>query len=125
MNRLFGTKKKEEPKIVAPVKEEPKIDLVEQAKKVENRVNELDGKVNAMDAEIQQLYLKLRSCRGTQRDFMKQKLVHLLKRRKLLGGQQKNYFSHQMALENVAFTQENIQNTMEMVSNSFDSRPLL
>jgi charged multivesicular body protein 5 len=68
-----------------------------------------------MDDEIQQLYLKLRSTRGTQRDFMKQKLVNLLKRRKLLGSQQKNYMSHQMALDNVAFTQENIQNTMEMV----------
>lgn len=34
MNRLFGTKKKEEPKIVQPVVEEKKIDLVEQAKKV-------------------------------------------------------------------------------------------
>lgn len=37
MNRLFGTKKKEEPKIApapAPKEEDKKIDLVEQAKKV-------------------------------------------------------------------------------------------
>lgn len=34
MNRLFGTKKKEEPKIVAPVVEEKKYDLMEQSKKV-------------------------------------------------------------------------------------------
>lgn len=79
-------------------------------------MNELDSKINAMDAEIQQLYLKLRSTRGTQRDFMKQKLVNLLKRRKMIGGQQKNYMQHQMALDNVAFTQENIQNTMEMAT---------
>ncbi len=115
MNRLFGTKKKEEPKIVAPPKEEKQVDLIEQSKKVENRVNELDGKMSAMDAEIQSLYMKLRSQRGTQRDFSKQKLLNLLKRRKMMGNQQKNYMQHQMALDNVAFTQENIQNTMEMV----------
>lgn len=35
MNRLFGTKKPEEPKVAAPPKEEEKqIDLVEQSKKV-------------------------------------------------------------------------------------------
>ena len=68
-----------------------------------------------MDAEIQQLYIKLRATRGTQRDFLKQKLVNMLKRRKMMGNQQKNYMQHQMALDNVAFTQENIQNTMEMV----------
>ena len=86
-------------------------------------MNELDSKINAMDAEIQQLYLKLRSTRGTQRDFMKQKLVNLLKRRKMLGGQQKNYMQHQMALDNVAFTQENIQNTMEMVDKRLTRPP--
>ena len=83
---------------------------------VENRVNELDGKIAQMDQEIQSLYLKLRQTRGNQRDFLKQKLLHLLKRRKMMGSQQKNYFSHQMALDNVAFTQENIQNTMEMAT---------
>ena len=82
---------------------------------MENRVNELDSKINQLDQEISSLYLKLRSTRGNQRDFMKQKLLHLLKKRKMVGGQQKNYFQHQMALDNVAFTQENIQNTMEMV----------
>lgn len=82
---------------------------------MENRVTELDSKVTAMDNEINQLYMKLRSTRGTQRDFLKQKLVNLLKRRKMIGNQQKNYMQHQMALDNVAFTQENIQNTMEMV----------
>jgi len=83
---------------------------------VENRVNELDGKMAQMDQEIQSLYLKLRQSRGNQRDFLKQKLLHLLKRRKMMGSQQKNYFNHQMALDNVAFTQENIQNTMEMAT---------
>ena len=34
MNRLFGTKKAEAPKIQQPVVEEKKIDLVEQSKKV-------------------------------------------------------------------------------------------
>lgn len=87
MNRLFGTKKAEQPKIAEPVKEEKKIDLMEQSKKVENRVLELDNKATAVDLEIQQLYLKLRSQRGTQRDFTKQKLMNLLKRRKMVGNQ--------------------------------------
>jgi charged multivesicular body protein 5 len=124
MNRLFGTKKAEAPKVVAAPVEEKKIDLVEQSKKIENRVTELDSKTAALDKQIQDMYLKLRSCRGNQRDFLKQQLVQLLKRRKMVGNQQKNYMQHQMALDNVAFTQENIQNTMEMVYTKLRRRLL-
>lgn len=114
MNRLFGTKKAPAPVIEKPVVEEKQIDLVEQSQKVENRVNEIDGKIDTMDAQINDLYMKVRNSRGSQRDFHKQRLIQLLKRRKMLNNQQKNYMNHQMALDNVAFTQENVTNTMEM-----------
>lgn len=81
---------------------------------IENRVNEIDGKIAGMDQEINSLYMKLRSSRGNQKSFLKQRLVQLLKRRKMMGNQMGTYFNHQAALENVAFTQESIQNTMEM-----------
>lgn len=67
-----------------------------------------------MDQEIQQMYLQLRSTRGTQRQYLKQRLVQLLKRRKQYGKQVGNYMKHQMVLDNIAFTHENVQNTIDM-----------
>lgn len=83
---------------------------------MENRVNELDSKTVALDNEIKDLFVKVRNSRGSQQTMLKQKLMMLMKRRKMLDNQTKNYMNQQMALDNVAFTQENIQNTMEMAA---------
>jgi len=45
----------------------------------------------------------------------KQRCVMVLKKRKQYENQLKNYMTHQFTLNQVAFTSENIQNTLEMV----------
>ena len=77
-------------------------------------MNDIDAKCAKMDQEIQSVYQQLRSCRGSQKQYLKQRLVQLLKRRKMYGKRVGNYMKHQMVLDNVAFTNENIQNTIDM-----------
>lgn len=114
MNRLFGTKKEVPVPVPVVVKEEPKVDLMEQSQKVDNRINDLDNKTAKLDAEIADMYMKLRNARGPQRNNLKQALVQKLKRRKMLNQQTGQYMKHQMTLDQIAYTQENIQNTLEM-----------
>jgi charged multivesicular body protein 5 len=45
----------------------------------------------------------------------KQRCIMVLKKRKQYEAQLKNYMTHQFTLNQVAFTSENIQNTLEMV----------
>lgn len=45
----------------------------------------------------------------------KQRCLMVLKKRKMYDNQLKNYMSQQMTLDQVAFTSESIQNTLEMV----------
>lgn len=45
----------------------------------------------------------------------KQRCVMVLKKRKQYEGQLKNYMSQQFTLDQVSFTSDNIQNTLEMV----------
>ena len=45
----------------------------------------------------------------------KDRCVQLLKKRKLYEQQLKNFMSQQFTLDQVAFTKDNIQNTIEMV----------
>jgi hypothetical protein len=47
----------------------------------------------------------------------------VLKKRKQYEAQLKNYMTHQFTLNQVAFTSENIQNTLEMVLLFFISGP--
>lgn len=67
-----------------------------------------------MDQEIAELYQKVRCARGAQKNQMKQRLLQLLKRRKMYSNQMGNYIRNQNVIDNMAFTHENIQNTMEM-----------
>ena len=46
----------------------------------------------------------------------KQRCLMVLKKRKLYDNQLKNYMGQQMTLDQVAFTSESIQNTLEMVT---------
>lgn len=108
MNRLFGTKKEVPVPVPVVAKEEPKVDLMEQSQKVDNRINDLDNKTAKLDQEIADMYMKLRNARGPQRNNLKQALVQKLKRRKMLNQQTGQYMKHQMTLDQISYTQENI-----------------
>merc|ERR1712232_1027389 len=60
------------------------------------------------------LYMKARSSRGSEQKYVKQRLLQLLKKKKMYEGQMGHYYNSQNALDNVAFTNENINNTLEM-----------
>lgn len=51
----------------------------------------------------------------------KQRCIMVLKKRKMYDNQLKNYMSQQMTLDQVAFTSESIQNTIDMVQHQFNS----
>jgi charged multivesicular body protein 5 len=81
---------------------------------MDNRISDMTNKIKALDTEIQELYQKARNSRGAEQKFVKQRLLNLLKKRKMYEGQVGHYYSAQNNLDNIAFTNENIQNTIDM-----------
>jgi len=117
MNRLFGGKK-EEPKpqvLPPPVKkvETPPADLTATSKKLEVRVQEINCNVATLDEELKALYAKMKAAKGTQQTYYKQRVINLLKKRKMLQGQVDALLGQQMTIDRVTFTNETIQNTIE------------
>merc|ERR1712151_65493 len=74
----------------------------------------MEQKIKVLDNEIRDLYAKAKSSRGSQQKFVKQKLLNLLKKKKMYEQQMNQYYGNQMALENIKFTNENIQQNQEM-----------
>jgi len=118
MNRIFGSKKETKP--VAPVKEKeepeekvPPPDLVDQSKKMEARIQELNGIIQNIDNDLKEQYPKLKKAKGTQQGYMKQRVLNLMKKRKMYQQQVDNLLNQQFSLDQVAFTKENIQNTID------------
>jgi len=127
MNRLFGTKAPEpnqpapaQPAQAPPQQQQqhmaapPKTDLYEQSQKMDNRIDDMTNKIKELDTEIKDLYMKAKNSRGAEQKFVKQRLLNLLKKRKMYEGQVGHYYSAQNNLNNIAFTNENIQNTIDM-----------
>lgn len=117
MNRLFGTKPeaKPQPPAPAPVKKEekPPVDMTAHTAKLEVRIQEINGNVATVDAELKQLYPKMKAAKGSQQNFYKQRIVNLMKKRKMYQQQIDAFLGQQMTMEKVAFTNETIQNTIE------------
>ncbi|CAD8202857.1 unnamed protein product [Paramecium octaurelia] len=118
MNRLFGTSKQEPPKQQPPPPQNPQqpkvIDLSEQQKRSEAKVKELTEQIQELDKQICEQYQKAKTSRGVQQTTAKSRAVMLLKRKKMLEQQLGQMLNNQMTLDQVAFTKENIQNTLEM-----------
>ncbi len=67
---------------------------------------------------------KSKKAKGSARDMYKQRCVNVLKKRKQYDNQLKAYMNQQFTLDQVGFTSENIQNTIEMVQfPSFRPKP--
>ncbi|CAD8166512.1 unnamed protein product [Paramecium pentaurelia] len=118
MNRLFGTSKQEPPKQQQPQPQNPQqpkvIDLSEQQKRSEAKVKELTEQIQELDKQICEQYQKAKTSKGVQQTTAKSRAVMLLKRKKMLEQQLGQMLNNQMTLDQVAFTKENIQNTIEM-----------
>ena len=81
---------------------------------MDNRITDMQNKIKELDVQIKDLYMKARSSRGSEQKYVKQRLLQLLKKKKMYEGQMGHYYNSQNALDNVAFTNENISNTLEM-----------
>jgi hypothetical protein len=77
---------------------------------------ELQDNVTALDKEIAKMYNDVKAAKTkSQQTYLKQRLVMLLKKRKMYQQQMDNYLGQQLAIGQIQFTKENIQNTIEMV----------
>ena len=90
-------------------------DLYAQSQKMDNRIVDMQNKIKGLDEEIKGLYLKAKNSRGSEQKFVKQRLLQMLKKKKMYEQQVGHYYSSQNAIQNIQFTNENIQNTTEMV----------
>jgi charged multivesicular body protein 5 len=118
MQRLFGTKKEAEvPKPPEPVKKEepakPPVDLVDQSKKLETRIQEISGVVAGLDRDLKDLYPKMKAAKGSNQTFYKQRILNLMKKRKMYQQQCDNLLGQQISIDSVAFTKEAITNSIE------------
>ena len=126
MNRLFGTKKEEAP---APKEQAPplppppshptdapapKPDLVQQQQRMDGRIKDMEGKIKELDQEMAPLFQQVKNSRGSQQKYLKSRLLNMMKKRKMYEQQIGNYYGAQGALDRITFTNENIQNTIEM-----------
>lgn len=79
-------------------------------------MRELSETVTKLDAEAKDLLEKSKKSKGSAKDMYKQRCVQVLKKRKQYDNQLKGYMNQQFTLDQVSFTSENIQNTIEMVA---------
>ena len=82
---------------------------------LKNKVRELSETVTRLDAEAKELLEKSKKSKGSSREMYRQRCLAVLKKRKLYDNQLKAYMGQQLTLDQVAFTADSIQNTLEMV----------
>mmetsp|Transcript_9490 Transcript_9490/g.18327 ORF Transcript_9490/g.18327 Transcript_9490/m.18327 type:complete len:204 (-) Transcript_9490:4718-5329(-) len=104
MMRLFGKKKKEEP-------EGPSI--AENSENLEKKIQVLKAKVGECDAELKTLRDSVRTSRGMSQNMHKQKMLQIMKRRKMYAQQLEQLSATQFNLDAVSFNAESIQTTLD------------
>eukprot|EP00359_Climacostomum_virens_P006884 CAMPEP_0204916646 /NCGR_PEP_ID=MMETSP1397-20131031/14411_1 /ASSEMBLY_ACC=CAM_ASM_000891 /TAXON_ID=49980 /ORGANISM="Climacostomum Climacostomum virens, Strain Stock W-24" /LENGTH=202 /DNA_ID=CAMNT_0052089235 /DNA_START=24 /DNA_END=632 /DNA_ORIENTATION=- len=102
--RLFGKKKKEEP-------EGPSI--AENSENLEKKIQVLKAKVGECDAELKTLRDSVRTSRGMSQNMHKQKMLQIMKRRKMYAQQLEQLSATQFNLDAVSFNAESIQTTLD------------
>ncbi len=112
MQRLFGAKKKEAPKVEPVV--EP-FDLGKHVAKIDVKTNEADSKLKQLEEEIKLYYQKLRATNVTsEKNYIKNRLKNLLMRRKMMETQMNRYSNQKMMLDKVQYNHDSVQDTLEM-----------
>ncbi|KAM3147059.1 hypothetical protein pb186bvf_000775 [Paramecium bursaria] len=119
MNRVFGTTKPAQPApqpaAQQPPPEAPKpMDLTDQQKRMDIKVKELTETIQNIDKDITEQYNKSRTTKGVVSTTAKQRACMLLKKKKMYEQQLGQLLNNQFTLDQIAFTKENITNTMEM-----------
>ena len=83
---------------------------------MDNRITDMQTKIKDLDGQIREGYAKAKQSRGSEQKFVKQRLLTLLKKKKMYEDQMKQYYNSQGVMDRMAFAQENIQNTVEMTN---------
>lgn len=83
---------------------------------LEARIQELNDVIGGIDKELKEFYPKLKSAKGSSQSYFKQRVMMLMRKRKMYQQQVDNLLSQQFSIDQVAFTKEQIQNTIETTS---------
>ena len=109
MNKLFGAKKKEEPKPQGP-------SLKETSDKLGERSGVLDTKVQDLNKELMAVKKEMVNAKGMRKKALQQKALHILKRRKMYDNQLGYVQNQQFNVDQVAFNAESMQDTLNTMS---------
>ena len=112
MKNLFGTQKKEAPKLVAP---EEKYDINAHTAKLDSKTTEIDTKLKKIEEDIKIYYDKLKKTNVTsEKTYIKSRLKNLLMQRKMLEQQMNRFFGQKMMVDKVQNNSEMVQDTLNM-----------
>ncbi len=112
MQRLFGAKKKEEPKVEQKI--EP-YDIGKHSAKLDVKTNETDEKMKQLEDEIRLNYQKLKATAITsEKTYIKNRLKNLLMRRKMLENQMNRFTNQKMMIDKAHYNMESVNDTIEM-----------
>eukprot|EP00356_Strombidium_inclinatum_P002560 CAMPEP_0170478692 /NCGR_PEP_ID=MMETSP0208-20121228/183_1 /TAXON_ID=197538 /ORGANISM="Strombidium inclinatum, Strain S3" /LENGTH=223 /DNA_ID=CAMNT_0010750989 /DNA_START=23 /DNA_END=694 /DNA_ORIENTATION=+ len=112
MNKLFGASKKKEPEAINP--NAPS--LTETSEKLGERGDVVQKKVDALNQELMQVKKEMVNAKGMRKKTLQQKALHILKRRKMYDNQLGHLQNQQFNVDQVAFANESIQDTLNTVS---------
>jgi hypothetical protein len=77
---------------------------------VEDKIRELEHKVNQLHLEAKDFLAKSQASKGTQKEMFKKKALMALNKKKQYENQMKTYMNHQMTIDSINMTTENIKN---------------
>ena len=109
MKKLFGAKKKEEPKPPAPTLDETSTKLGDRGKVVQLKVDECNKQL--VDIKNQ-----MKTAKGMAYKSLQNKALQVLRRRKMYDAQLNNVMSQQFNIDQVAFTTETITSTIDTMN---------
>ena len=109
MDRLFGAKKKEAPKVAAP-------SLQDTSSKLGDRHKVVNAKVEECNQELAKIKQQMKTAKGTQYKALQQKALNILRRRKMYDAQAGNLLNQQFNIDQVQFCSESIQDTINIYS---------
>lgn len=107
MNRLFG---KAKPKVPAPTLEDASNSLT-------TRTGTLDGKIQALDAELLKYKQQLSKMKPSPaKTALQQRALRVLKSKRMYEGQRDTLFSQQINIDQTVFAQQNVKETITTVA---------
>ena len=106
MKKLFGAKKKEEPKLPAPSLQETSGKLGERGKVIQVKVDECNKELAAIKNQM-------KTAKGMAYKSLQHKALQVLRRRKMYDAQLGNVMNQQFNIDQVQFTSETIASTLD------------